>query len=207
MTRIKKFYETPEVVQDMARQPGHSRGDLSTHTTVSLDRPRKVLSLLKPVMKGKVLDVGIGGGPLVRMLGREKGVRVYGLDISKPLLRKAKRRGAKAVAGAGELMPFREGSFDSAMCLGVVGHVQDPSRLFAEVHRVLKPGGRAVVNIVKKGTALGTMLGPEEYRHFTREEAEKMLKDSGFVVEKVKAVAPEPGAWKSALFFYATKKR
>lgn len=54
------------------------------------------------------------------------------------------------VNGAGETLPFADGSFDLVICWDVVEHVQDPERLVAELARVLRPGGRALVTVINR---------------------------------------------------------
>lgn len=54
------------------------------------------------------------------------------------------------VNGAGEALPFADGSFDLAICWDVVEHVQDPKQLLAELVRVLRPGGRVLLTVINR---------------------------------------------------------
>jgi SAM-dependent methyltransferase len=54
------------------------------------------------------------------------------------------------INGAGEQLPFADRSFDLAICWDVVEHVQDPERLLAELARVLRPGGRALLTVINR---------------------------------------------------------
>ncbi|GAB4201397.1 MAG: class I SAM-dependent methyltransferase [Roseiflexaceae bacterium] len=54
------------------------------------------------------------------------------------------------VNGAGESLPFADGSFDLVICWDVVEHVQDPERLLAELARVLRPGGRVLLTVINR---------------------------------------------------------
>jgi ubiquinone/menaquinone biosynthesis C-methylase UbiE len=99
-----------------------------------------------------VLEIGCGEGLLLAELpGREK----YGIDPSLQALLRAQRRSAAhyAVARAEEL-PFPDGSFDLAVSVGVMEHFQNVDAATAEIHRVLKPGGRYVALIQTDMTRL-----------------------------------------------------
>jgi SAM-dependent methyltransferase len=70
------------------------------------------------------------------------------------------------VGGQGEQLPFASGSFDLVTANMVLEHVAAPERLFDEVARVLKPGGRFVVHTPNANgyTTLLTKLIPEGLR-------------------------------------------
>lgn len=98
-----------------------------------------------------VVDVGSGGGFDSLIAGTKVGVqgRVIGVDMTAEMLEKA--RGAKADLGLSEV-EFREGFAESlpveddwadvVISNGVVNLCPDKSAVFAEMRRVLKPGGR-----------------------------------------------------------------
>jgi 2-polyprenyl-3-methyl-5-hydroxy-6-metoxy-1,4-benzoquinol methylase len=54
------------------------------------------------------------------------------------------------VNGAGEQLPFDDASFDLVIAWDVVEHVQDPALLLAELARVLRPGGRALLTVINR---------------------------------------------------------
>jgi SAM-dependent methyltransferase len=54
------------------------------------------------------------------------------------------------VSGAGERLPFADASFELAICWDVVEHVQNPEQLLAELARVLRPGGRALLTVINR---------------------------------------------------------
>ncbi len=197
--RLKKTFELPEAVWDMGRQP-RSRAQPKKATTLSIEHPRDILGLLKPAIRGKVLDVGIGAGPLAKRM-TERGAQVYGVDLSMPLLRRARRRGAIPVQALGQKMPFKSKSFDSAISIDVIGHVKNPGPLIAEMKRVLKPGGMMIFNVVEK-----------DKRHprnsFSAEEVEALLKKKGLEVLGGRRLmeSPKRGSAKF-LFAYAMKSQ
>ena len=97
-----------------------------------------------------VLDVGSGIGGPARFLAATHGCRVTGVDLSEPFVEAARyltgRTGQTPqvsfqTASALEL-PFEEGSFDAALLQHVAMNIADRPRLYREIRRVLKRGGR-----------------------------------------------------------------
>jgi SAM-dependent methyltransferase len=87
-----------------------------------------------------VLDVGCGTGlaskPLI-----ENGFRVTGIDVSEPMLEKARVRFPGTwIAGSAEKIPFPDGTFDVAICAQAIHHF-DRKKAIAEMVRVTKSGG------------------------------------------------------------------
>lgn len=62
------------------------------------------------------------------------------------------------VGGVAERIPFAAGSFDRAVALLAVHHFQDQGAALGEIRRVLRPGGRIVVEEMRSGTALAAFL-------------------------------------------------
>ena len=99
----------------------------------------------------RVLDLGCGAGTdslvAAQMVG--PGGRVTGIDMTPEML--AKARAAAAAMGASnvefleseaEQLPFADGSFDVVVSNGVIDLIPDKDAVFAEIHRVLREGGR-----------------------------------------------------------------
>jgi phosphoethanolamine N-methyltransferase len=97
----------------------------------------------------KVLDIGCGLGGIELVLARDFGARVTGIDIEKELVRRANELMAREgladrvdckLVEPGPL-PFPDGAFDVVFGKDSWIHIEDKPAFFAEVHRVLKPGG------------------------------------------------------------------
>jgi SAM-dependent methyltransferase len=98
----------------------------------------------------RILEVGCGSAPCARWLKDHK-ADVTAFDISAGMLRHARENNAGTgievplVQASADQLPFRDGSFDAACsAFGAVPFVADVGEVFAEVARVLKPGGRWV---------------------------------------------------------------
>lgn len=81
------------------------------------------------------------------------GADYTGLDFSGPALRLARRRfelenlSGRFVAGSVTKLPFRDSAFDLVFSHGVIHHVEDTAAATREFHRVLRPGGTALVMV------------------------------------------------------------
>jgi ubiquinone/menaquinone biosynthesis C-methylase UbiE len=99
----------------------------------------------------RILEVAPGPGYLAIDLAKRGRFEVVGLDISKTFVQLAADNAAKAgvaVAfhhGDAANMPFDADSFDGIVCMAAFKNFTEPVRALNEMHRVLKPGGRALI--------------------------------------------------------------
>lgn len=113
------------------------------------------LSFLKLSRGEKILDLGCGKGfetiEAAKMVG-DSGYAV-GLDLTPEMLNIAKKNAKdqnianiKYIEGDIENLPFGDEEFDAVMSNCVINHAKDKSRVYKEIYRVLKDGGRFVVS-------------------------------------------------------------
>lgn len=111
----------------------------------------KLITLAAPVPGESVLDVGCGTGTLVIALKPRVGAgEVHGIDASPEMIEVAKEKAAKARSEIDfkvaliEEIPFPAASFDLVTSSLMLHHLPDDLKRkgFAEIRRVLKPGGR-----------------------------------------------------------------
>jgi SAM-dependent methyltransferase len=131
-----------------------------------------------------VLDAGCGSGGLVRSL--QKSSRTVGVDIDRDALAAGRRAGTEHLAQASvEALPFRDGLFDAVVSVDVLCHeLCDDAAALREILRVLKPGGRLLLNL----PAYNWLMGPHDKavgnrRRYARRDVEDLLTVAGFRIE------------------------
>jgi ubiquinone/menaquinone biosynthesis C-methylase UbiE len=101
------------------------------------------------------LDAGCGTGFQTAVL-QELGYRAHGIDVSARSLEVARARLPRAafVRGRLEALPYGDARFDAVSCCGsTLSFVADPARAICELGRVLRPGGRLVLEVEQKWSA------------------------------------------------------
>jgi SAM-dependent methyltransferase len=101
-------------------------------------------------LKGRVLDNGCGVGMYVERMAAFGG-EVTGLEYDFERAQQASQRAPRTVNAAGERLPFAPATFDLVLSHEVLEHVQDDRAAAAEILRVLKAGGRAVLFVPNRG--------------------------------------------------------
>ena len=108
-----------------------------------------------------VLDIGCGIGGPARYMADRYGCRVVGVDLTEEFCDVARRLN-DLVGLAGRVtihhgsaldLPFDAATFDAAYCHNVAMNIADKDRLYAEAHRVLRPGGKFGLAEVALGEA------------------------------------------------------
>lgn len=114
-----------------------------------------------PVDQGmSVLDVGSGIGGTSRCLAAQFGCRVTGIDLTEEYCRVARmlseRIGLSGLVeyrqGDATDLPFPDGTFDVVWSEHAAMNIPDKPRLYGEMYRVLKPGGKVAIHDILAGT-------------------------------------------------------
>lgn len=111
----------------------------------------------------RVLEIGLGYGTLSRVLA-QKSAAYVGLDISAGPVNivneslKMYDLPGQAVQGSALEIPAESRSFDAVVSIGCLHHTGNLEKALSEVHRVLKPGGTAIL-MVYNGFSLRQWLG------------------------------------------------
>jgi ubiquinone/menaquinone biosynthesis C-methylase UbiE len=132
----------------------NTRGDTSRFMTAAR-------TVAERVPKGsRVLEVAPGPGYLAIEIAKSGDYHVTGLDISQSFVRIATENARTAEAavdfrhGNASHMPFDAASFDYVVCMAAFKNFTDPVGALNEIHRVLKPGGRASIYDLRKDASL-----------------------------------------------------
>lgn len=123
-------------------------------------RHRAVLQMVEEMklpQGSRILDLGCGAGFLSFDLAK-RGYCGVGLDAAPAMIQRCKVQAAAQDAsrlwhyqvGDVELLPFRDESFDAAICAGVIEYLPGDENVLREVARVLKPGGRFIICYTNK---------------------------------------------------------
>jgi ubiquinone/menaquinone biosynthesis C-methylase UbiE len=101
--------------------------------------------------RSRILEVAPGPGYLAIEIARRGAYQITGLDISHTFVEIADRNAREAQLdidfrqGNASAMPFAECSFDLVLCRAAFKNFSQPLAAMNEMHRVLKPGGRALI--------------------------------------------------------------
>lgn len=178
-----------------ASQRAHPRGFLGRRVGRMLRSHNRecnewTLSLLGIQPSDVVLEVGFGPGDALHAAAAlaSKG-RVVGVEISRAMIREASRRNASAIAaGRVELrrgdvrsQGFADGVFDKVFAINVLYFLSDPGSTLAELHRVMKPGGRIAVLVGdREELAKQRFTQTGVFALYTGDELVELLQRTGF---------------------------
>ena len=107
---------------------------------------RRAVRLAEAGPSDEVLDIACGTGDFARAFARTRCRRVVGCDFAHEMLVRARGAGVQGWCEADALrLPFANGAFSVTCCAFGVRNFADLATGFAEMYRVLRPGGRAVI--------------------------------------------------------------
>jgi SAM-dependent methyltransferase len=173
-------------------------GALDHFHTGGLRASRELLELTPIGADDCVLDIGAGLAGPARLLASARGCRVDCLELSPDfcagaaLLNRLTGLDDRIEVHEGSALdqPFPDDSFDVVWMQNVGMNIADKHRLYAEIHRVLKPGGRYAFQEMAAGEAatsyfpLPWATDPADSFLVSPEEIRSILVESGFVAER-----------------------
>ena len=129
----------------------------------------------------RVLELGCGTGDSTVSFASYTN-RVVATDFSKEMIRRALQKieasnlaaRVDLLLGDAQDIPFKDEYFDGVFSRGaLLNYVADPKSMLAEVHRVLSPEGKLVLDLISKRAG-------GEAKLYSKNQAEKMLREAGF---------------------------
>lgn len=163
--QVHDFWNDAACGENMWMKGGPLKQQFEEHTKARYTWEPEILSFAQfERHRGKkVLEIGVGLGA-DHQKWAEAGADLYGVDLTERAIEKTKQRldcfGLRSnlrVADA-ENLPFEDGAFDVVYSWGVLLYCPDMYRGISEVHRVLKPGGEALVMLYNERSFVGYML-------------------------------------------------
>ena len=106
---------------------------------------RKLFQSINDLPSGRLLEIGVGNGRHFKYYNTHE---VVGIDTSTSMLSRARdnlKGNIKLLQMNGENLLFPQEDFDYVVLSHVITVINDPEKLFEEVHRVLKPNGKVFV--------------------------------------------------------------
>jgi ubiquinone/menaquinone biosynthesis C-methylase UbiE len=154
-TKPKKAYKGIGMEGFLARWYARNTGrDLAEFRKLAEDLARRLPE------GAAVLEVAPGPGYLAIELARLGTYRIVGLDISKSFVQMAAENAQRAGVevtfhhGNASAMPFEADSFDLVVCRAAFKNFSEPVQALREMHRVLRPGGKALVIDLRRDAPL-----------------------------------------------------
>lgn len=142
----------------------------------------------------ELVEVACGSGVFLNQHARHV-KHVAGLDLSEIQVRLARRRlGDMIAAGTAEIvrgdaaaLPWDDGSFSAATCMGSLEYIPDPLAALREMRRVLRADGRIVVSYGLDPKAAEFAAETESWGipNPSEDEARKLVEDAGFSVVSI----------------------
>lgn len=168
-----------------------------------------MLALIDPDLS--VGDLGCGTGQVSELLAPHV-AKIVAVDGSTEMVQAARKRlkGLHHVdvrRGDLEALPIDDGQLDAAMAALVLHHVPDPARAMAEMHRVLKPGGRImIVDMLPHDRVEYQQQMGHVWLGFDEKTLKKLLEGAGFEGASI-AILPADEAAKGPSLFVATARK
>ena len=135
-----------------AHSYGNSYEGDSSSSYFFTTRQRIIISRLKRLAGGRLLDVACGPGLMAAPCG-SRGFRYFGIDISHGMIVECRARsgnlpGAQFSVGKMQKLPFADDYFDVLLCMGGLEYIPAAEELDArrEMIRVVKPGGTLMIS-------------------------------------------------------------
>ncbi|MEV0144560.1 MULTISPECIES: class I SAM-dependent methyltransferase [unclassified Nonomuraea] len=146
---------------------------------------RELRALRRSGRPGKALDIGAAGGGNTRVLVRH-GWDALVADYSETAVELARERGLRAIQADARKLPLPDESYDLVLAFDVLEHIDEDDRAAAEITRVLRRGGTALITVpcdMRLWSAHDVASG--HVRRYTRPTLRALLAGQGLVLDRM----------------------
>jgi SAM-dependent methyltransferase len=178
--------------------------------TRGLTATRELIAFASVSPGSRALDVGSGLGGPARVLASEGNCQVTGVDITKEFCDVAtllsRLSGLDRVTefrhGDATALPLDSGQYDLALTMQIQMNIEDKHRFYAEIFRVLRPGGRFVFQDIMSGPGGDIYLPVPWATHIESsflisvDALRETLREVGFVIEALEDTSEAALAWR-----------
>jgi ubiquinone/menaquinone biosynthesis C-methylase UbiE len=174
-----------------------------------LEATEELADLLTVSPDDHILDIGSGIGGPARYIAQRFGARITGIDLTAEFCEVA-RQLTNALGledrvdfkqGDALAMPFADASFDGAYSMNVAMNIADKAGFYAEIHRVLRPGGWLVLSEIAQGPG-GSPAYPTPWARTaessflaTPQQTREGLEAAGFAVSSLRETTEQSLAY------------
>ncbi len=188
------LFDREKFINNTARKPSGKAGRCAYRNPRSHYASfRMILELLELTAEDHYLEIGCGGGVLIRS-ALETATFAAGIDHSPDMVEVSRESNTKSVAaGRAEIvqgdvaaLPWKDERFSAAASANMFFFVEQPQQALAEIYRVLRPGGRFAMVTSAKNLVMALTFGwLYRLRSYSNAEMSEMLHAAGFCDIKV----------------------
>lgn len=146
-----------------------------------------ILRLISKNKKQNILDIGCSSGALLKLLELNDFKELTGIDNSKEAIKECKKRGLnKTFVMDGSKLNFPDNKFEIIIASDILEHIKDDKAALSEWFRIVKPGGKMILFVPAFNFLWSNHdVINKHYRRYYKNNLEKIIKESGFVLKKV----------------------
>ena len=188
--RLAKYYSG-----EKAREYDHQRSKDIRDRDI-LDRETEIVEkFLSHSKEGKILDIACGTGRIFPFYRKRE---IFGVDISKDMLKIAKKKNPEShlKIGDAENLPFRSDSFPVVITSRFICHTPEYIKVIKEMTRVTKKGGSLIIDFPNKHslsfftTQFRILKGKTKYySFFTYSDIKKIAKENNLEIAEIEGKA------------------
>ncbi len=165
-----------------------SKYDKGIHGFFVKKRNRKIIELTNIKNNSKILDLGCGTGEFLEMMSNKKSLHLYGLDLSKEMLKFARRKlknKAKLKFGSTKYMDkyYNKDYFDYIFISDAFHHFAEQEKVIKKAKTLLKKKGKLIIadlNFGKFGNSIFHIIEPGNSGMPTLKEYRKLFEENDF---------------------------